>query len=266
MPFSGRAEPLSHEGVASAVALLGVTAEALWAVVSVETSGCGFLPDRRPRILFERHEFRRRTAGRFDATHPDISGKPGGYGASGGHQHARLAAAIGCDRRAALESTSWGLGQVMGYNASLAGHADAEQLVARCCASEDAQLLAMARFMRGRNLHAALARADWAAFARGYNGPGYAANHYDSKLAASHASLKKTGLPNLDLRAAQLMLTYEGLEPGPVDGRAGARTRAAITRFRLGAGLRPGDGHDAELLSALRARLPAATPAAVRPA
>jgi hypothetical protein len=26
----------------------------LWSVVVVETSGCGFLPDRRPRILFER--------------------------------------------------------------------------------------------------------------------------------------------------------------------------------------------------------------------
>jgi peptidoglycan hydrolase-like protein with peptidoglycan-binding domain len=255
MEFAGRAEPLTSHGVARAAESLGVSPEALWTVVVVETSGRGFLPDRRPQVLFERHEFRRRTGGAFDTSHPDISGKPGGYGPAGAHQHDRLAIAIACDRRAALESTSWGLGQIMGYNAALAGHSDAESLVEGCCESEDEQLMAMARFILGRRLHNPLAKGDWAAFARSYNGPSYAANQYDSKLAANHKALQATGLPDLQLRAAQLMLTYEGFDPGPVDGRTGRRSREAIARFRESRGLRQGDQPDEELLLALRAGL-----------
>jgi peptidoglycan hydrolase-like protein with peptidoglycan-binding domain len=256
MEFAGRAEPLTSQGVAQAVELLGASPESLWTVVIVETSGRGFLPDRRPQVLFERHEFRRRTGGAFDASHPEISGKQGGYGPAGAHQHDRLAIAIGCERRAALESASWGLGQIMGYNAALAGHGDVESLVAACCDGEDEQLLAMARFIRGRKLHNALSRGDWAAFARAYNGPGYAANQYDTKLAANHKPLRGSGLPDFDLRAAQLLLTYEGYDPGPVDGRSGPRSRQAIARFRDSRGLPAGEHHDAELLAALRAHRP----------
>jgi hypothetical protein len=36
------------------------------AVLTVETLGSGFLPDRRPRILFERHFFPSETKGAFD--------------------------------------------------------------------------------------------------------------------------------------------------------------------------------------------------------
>jgi hypothetical protein len=42
----------------------------IWAVFSVETSGCGFLTDRRPKILFERHIFSHLTNGRYDAQNP----------------------------------------------------------------------------------------------------------------------------------------------------------------------------------------------------
>jgi peptidoglycan hydrolase-like protein with peptidoglycan-binding domain len=259
--FIGRAEPLSPSGLAAALEVLGVRPEALWTVVTVETSGRGFLPDRRPQLLFERHEFSRRTEGRFDASHPEISGKPGGYGAGGAHQHDRLLEALALHRRAALESASWGLGQILGYNAGLAGHSDAEDMVAAFCEGEDQQVLGIARFLRGRKLDQVLARGDWAAFARGYNGPGYAANRYDEKLAASHSRLLGSGLPDLELRAVQLRLTYEGLDPGPVDGVVGARTRAAAARFRALHGLSGGEAIDEALADALRARGPVAVAA-----
>ncbi|HSZ50816.1 MAG TPA: N-acetylmuramidase family protein [Caulobacteraceae bacterium] len=252
--FIGRAEPLSPAGLAAALEVLGGRPEALWTVVKVETSGRGFLPDRRPQILFERHEFSRRTAGRFDASHPEISGKPGGYGAGGAHQHDRLLQALSLHRLAALESASWGLGQILGYNAGLAGHSDAEGMVAAFCDGEDQQILGMARFLRSRKLDQVLTRGDWAAFARGYNGPGYAANRYDEKLAASHSSLLVSGLPDLELRAVQLRLTYEGLDPGPVDGVVGVRTRAAAARFRALHGLTGGEAVDEALAAALRGR------------
>jgi hypothetical protein len=100
---------------------LGVKAAEIWAVLTVETMGSGFLPDRRPQILFERHIFRRETDGAFDATAPEVSSPAaGGYGALGAHQYDRLGQAIRLDRQAALRSTSWGIGQVMGFNAGRA--------------------------------------------------------------------------------------------------------------------------------------------------
>ena len=121
MAFVGLASPLSKDGFAAAASEVNTNPIALWAVVTVETSGRGFLPDRQPHILFERHIFSKRTGGRFDVSHPQISApRPGGYGKPGSYQHERLTLAMTAHRQAALESASWGLGQVMGFNAAMA--------------------------------------------------------------------------------------------------------------------------------------------------
>jgi hypothetical protein len=86
MRFAGAALPLHRDGLTAAAEHVGVDPRILRSVVVVETSGCGFLPDRRPSILFERHVFSSRTQGRFDAAHPGISGSAGGYGQPGAHQ------------------------------------------------------------------------------------------------------------------------------------------------------------------------------------
>ena len=51
MAFVGAALPLNREGLTVAAAHVEVDPAALWSVVVVETSGCGFLPDRRPSSL-----------------------------------------------------------------------------------------------------------------------------------------------------------------------------------------------------------------------
>jgi len=255
--FSGRGDPLSKRGVAEAADLLSVPLSVLWAVVTVETAGCGFLDDRRPVVLFERHEFRRRTAGRFDGSHPEISGPPGNYGPGGVHQHERLAVAVGLDRRASLESASWGLGQVMGYNAGLAGYADAEMMVERFCDEEDQQLVGMVRFIKSSKLDGYLRRNAWVEFARRYNGPGYAANQYDAKLAHHSARFASQKLPDLTLRAVQLLLRYAGFDAGPVDGYPGQRTSRAIAAFRAANRLGDDGFSDETLLTELMKRLPA---------
>jgi hypothetical protein len=137
MTFVGAAHPVSSDGLAAAAERVGVEPAVLWSVVVVETAGCGFLPDRRPIILFERHIFSTRTGRRFDATHSGISGPPGGYGQPGAHQYERLEEAIACERPAALESASWGLGQIMGFNAGLAGFRDAEEMVSQMGAGRE---------------------------------------------------------------------------------------------------------------------------------
>jgi peptidoglycan hydrolase-like protein with peptidoglycan-binding domain len=248
-PFTGRASPLTREGIERAAALIDVSPATLWSVVTVETRGVGFMPDRRPYVLFERHIFSRRTNGRFDAASPDISGPPGGYGAYGAHQYDRLAAAIAHHREAALESASWGLGQIMGFNARAAGYASAEEMVARLLESEDEHLASTARFVAASNLHRPLQSRDWAGFARGYNGPGYAANRYDQKLADAYGRFSRDGLPDFTIRAVQLLLSYSGEDPGTIDGIQGARTVAAIERFKTKHGVRANTLND--LVSAL---------------
>jgi hypothetical protein len=52
---------------------------------------------------------------------------------------------------------------------------------------ERAQLMAFVSFVQKTGLSASLRHHDWAAFAKGYNGAGYASNGYDVKMAAAFA-------------------------------------------------------------------------------
>ncbi len=220
LPFQGSAWALSSEGLAGVASNLGVFAPEIWTVLAVETSGCGYLPDRRPQILYERHIFHRLTQGQYDDG--DISdSSPGGYGPRGAHQYDRLAVAITEDRAGALQSASWGIGQIMGMNYALAGFQNVDEMVAAMSQSEDQQLAAMGNFLVATKLQASLQAHDWATFARGYNGPNYAINRYDVRLNGEFQKYLSGVLPDLNVRAAQLYLTYLGFHPGAIDGIAG---------------------------------------------
>ena len=54
------------------------------------------------------------------------------------------------------------------------------------CKSELHQLLLSARIIRTGGMLPALQQKDWASFAKRYNGPAYAQNKYDEKLAAAY--------------------------------------------------------------------------------
>jgi hypothetical protein len=226
----------------------------LWAVLSVETSGCGFLPDRRPKILFERHIFSRLTNAKYNADDPNISNQTqGGYGAGGSHQYVRLEAAMAFDADAALKSASWGLAQIMGENHAAAGFETVREMVDAMVASEDSQLRAMAHFVAASGMASALKKHDWARFARLYNGPHYAANNYDGLLQHFHAKFSDGPTPDLKVRAAQVYLTYGGFSPGAIDGVVGRSTTAAIKSFQKAAGLPQSGIVDDQLLQQLAA-------------
>jgi hypothetical protein len=254
MDFTGSAQPLSEQGFKRALALLNIGAAEMWAVLSVETHGCGFLQDRRPVILFERHIFHQQTGGVHDLTNPSISSlKPGGY-LGGAHEYERLQQAITLDRGAALNSASWGIGQIMGFNAGLAGFDSAEAMLNAMVDSEDAQLTAMANFLRTQKLDASLASHDWSAFVRGYNGPNFKINEYDTRLGASFQKFR-VGVPKLSVRQVQLLLMFLGLDPGVIDGIPGKRTRSAVVRFREQQSLGDSDEVDDALIAALSAEV-----------
>lgn len=249
MQFAAKAVPLSRQGLVAALDVLHLgpgEAAALWCVFEVETSGItqgfGFRPDRRPEILFERHKFRAFTDGRFNQSHPELSGSQGGYGTLAS-QYDKLELALQLSRDAglgeepALKSASWGIGQVMGFNHVAAGFPSARQMVDAMVQGEDAQVMAVARFMVSGGLDKALRNKDWARFARLYNGPTFAQNQYDIKLQVQYARFAGGSLPDLEMRAAQAALLLLGHTPGKIDGVLGRRTRDALRAFQLVEGL-----------------------------
>ncbi|MEO6594993.1 MAG: N-acetylmuramidase family protein [Planctomycetota bacterium] len=179
---------IGEEAYEAAAKRLGVDVATIKAVADVETSGAAFDALGRPRILFERHYFHRLTSGRFDLTHSRVSAKSaGGYGKFSA-QYGKLEEAYALDADAALRSASWGRFQIMGNNFIAAGFSSSPEFVKAMARSEEEHLRAFVSFVRnGSSMAEALRRQNWAAFAKAYNGPGYAKNQYDTKLAAAYA-------------------------------------------------------------------------------
>ncbi len=185
LEFAGPATPLTDADIEAAAQSIGCQVAAVRAVIDVESRG-GFLPDGRPKILFERHYFSRLTGRAYDASHPDISNRQWGGYRGGAAEYDRLARAIKLDRGAALQSASWGAFQIMGANFKVAGFADVESFVAAMVSGSAAHLKAFVNFVKKNGLADEMIRLDWAGFARGYNGPAYRTNKYDEKMAAAY--------------------------------------------------------------------------------
>lgn len=168
---------------------LGVSVPAIKAVAEVESRGEGFLDTGEPKILFEPHIFSRLTGGVYDKSHPDISypkWKSGAYGPISA-QHGKLQRAAALDRDAAMQSASWGLFQVMGFNWKAAGFKSLQAFVNAMYKGVDGHMDALVGFISGdHDMLRALQNLRWGDFARLYNGPGYKANRYDEKMAASY--------------------------------------------------------------------------------
>lgn len=174
---------------------LGVEEAAIRAVCHVESDGrTGFLPDGRPMILFEGHIFWRelQLAGidpaKFGPEYADVlyprwdKSKYKG----GAAEYERLEKAATIDLQAAMRSASWGMFQIMGFNHILCGFDTVNQFALAMRSGSHEHIRAFAKFLKGTMLDRHLQARDWTEFARHYNGPSYAQNRYDSKLAAAY--------------------------------------------------------------------------------
>ncbi|MBN4667210.1 DUF3380 domain-containing protein [Pandoraea nosoerga] len=188
---------LTAADLAAAAEKLGVELAVVRAVNEVESRGCGFLPDGRPVILYERHVMYREvgTAG-FDAPalaqrFPNlVNPKRGGY-VGGAGEHKRLADACTIHRPSALSSASWGAFQIMAYHWQRLGYESVEAFTDLMRTGEAAQLDAFVRFvMDAPALLKAMKAKKWAAFAEIYNGYDYATNLYDVKLGRAYDKYK----------------------------------------------------------------------------
>jgi len=183
-------ERLTSEDVADAAEALSCEVACVRAVIEVESNGKGFGPDGRPIILYEPHVFHRETGGKFSAGHGGVSYAKWGmkpYPKSQADRWAQLEYARKLDDTAALKSASYGLFQIMGFNYRACGFATVQDFVTAMMVSERAQLMAFVAYLKHTGLDRPLRDRRWAVFASRYNGPGYARNHYDTKLAAAYS-------------------------------------------------------------------------------
>lgn len=185
---------LKEDDLKAAAATLGVELAVVKAVNLVESVGCGFGEDQRPRILLERHvAYKQAAAAGMDskllaASYPNlVNPKRGGY-AGGSHEWSRFANLASITSQAvAIEACSWGAFQIMGYHWKRLGYSSAIDFMKSMCDSEGNQLDAFVRFIKADGeLHKAMKEKNWAVFASEYNGPAYRDNLYDTKLATAY--------------------------------------------------------------------------------
>lgn len=189
---------LCEKDLKAAARKLGVQLAAIKAVTEVESGETGFLPSGRPTILFERHVMYRRlepsershNAEKYPAI---VNEKPGGY-VGGEGEWRRLGRARSIHEATAIESASWGLFQIMGFHWQGLGYASAVEYSEAMHRNEGEHLEAFVRFIKqDKALHTALKDRDWPSFAARYNGPAYARNQYDTRMAAAYDRYRQLG-------------------------------------------------------------------------
>lgn len=187
---------VTEQDFISAADRIGCDVAAVKAVTEVESRGGGFDPEGFPKTLFEGHWFHKLTSGRFTTDYPTLSYPKWTrqfYGKTWQAEKNRLEAASQLDRDAALLSSSWGMFQLMGFNHRQCGFDTVQQFVNAMCQSEGAQLDAFVSFILTNELDRHLQTQNWAKFASRYNGPAYAQNQYDVKLARAYAKYANGG-------------------------------------------------------------------------
>lgn len=193
LPHSG---PLTDDDFYDIADSLEVEPAVIRAVVEIETgnTNVGFHSDGRPLVNFDASLFRRNlqrkgiNITRARSQHPEAFNAPdvNRYGSYQAAQQARLDAAMAIDSVAAIDATFWGMFQIGGFNWRLCGASDRCNFVERVGRSEYDQLVMFANFIRNTGLLKHLKNKNWSAFARLYNGPGYASRNYHTRLAAAY--------------------------------------------------------------------------------
>lgn len=223
--WRGAAKRLDDIDLPRIGAQIGVGEDVIHAVLDVESRGYGFDKQGRVLMLFEPHVFWRNLSGskRAAAERAGLAyqkWRPGAYPAD---SYPRFVQALGIDEGAAIKSASWGLGQILGENYKAAGFATPRAMVEAFADDEEAHLAAMIAFIKANGLDRALRRLDWAAFARGYNGPGFAKNDYHNRLARRHAHWQR--IPDTPWKPADAIKEARAAEgKGAITGAAPART------------------------------------------
>jgi len=269
--FKGKARRLQSADISRLAATIGCGEDHLHAVMEVETRGGGFDKYGRIKMLFEPHIFYRELQGaeRERAVQQGLAYRRWGEKRYPSDSYPRLLAAKEINQTAALNSASYGLGQIMGFNHAAAGYPTAQAMVLAFKDDEAVHLAAMVEFIVSNGLDEELRAEDWRGFARGYNGAGYAKHGYHTKLKAAFDKWQRipdtpfpgidrteqnpnppddpirttrgralrVGMRGMDVENLQSMLADLGYFPGGADGSFGNLTKNAVVQFQSDKGL-----------------------------
>ena len=194
--FTGAAKPCDRDDVIATAFHLELPLAVFQAVLEVETDSSGFDQAGRPTARFERHIFHaqltdqpelRARAVAEGLAYPQWGMAPPATTSDQTYDEIERACQI--DQEAALLSTAWGMGQIMGYNFRICRCRSVEQMVEEAKESEANQLYQIVTYIIALNLTDELAALEWQAFAMGYHGPGYARLGVDRRLPVIHARI-----------------------------------------------------------------------------
>ncbi|UFS70702.1 N-acetylmuramidase family protein [Geomonas sp. RF6] len=195
-PSMGADVKLTAEDYQRAAAALGgdVSVAIIKAFAEVESGGkSGFGDNRLPVIAFEGHIFRRYTHKKYDYSHPLLSyryiRKAGPEWQQNNRSHAAawktLDDAMKLDLAAALQASSWGMFQVMGFNFAACGYKTVESFVEAMKLGESGQLDAFVGYCKRKTgLIQAMREKSFQTMARLYNGEDY--GNYDVLIAKKY--------------------------------------------------------------------------------
>ena len=174
---------------------LGVEVAILKAIHEVEASSKSYLPQGYPALLFEAHVFYRELKalrvdpGPLMKTHPGIISRSwdrklykGGIG-----EIPRINEAYQISPVAALRSASFGAFQISGFNCGPEGPFE---FYRKIWTSEVGQLEVLSEFLRKAGIIPYMKSLNFKEIAKRYNGSGYAANNYDTKLRRAYLKYK----------------------------------------------------------------------------
>lgn len=182
---SSSTNKLTDNDYKNAAKVLGndISVNLIKAFAIVESGGRGgFNSEGLPIIAFEGHIFRNQTKRIYDTTHPLLSypymKKAGSEWQSNNKDQKSawktLKEAMTLDVNAALNSCSWGMFQVMGFNHTTCGYSTVHSFVEAMKSGESGQLMTFVEFCKKtRGLIDAMKRKDFTRMATLYNGPDY---------------------------------------------------------------------------------------------
>lgn len=182
--------------VIAAASAHAIRPAALLALIQVETAGHSFEVDgKTPTLLFERHVCYRE-AQKAGCLAPFVNAglaiphwnRATQYRdeATSQERIALIEKARAINVEIANRSASWGIGQTMGFNAPSLGYASATAMI-EDFKTLDGQIDGLIRELTVNHIVKPLNDGDYKTVARLYNGPGYAQNHYDTRLAEAEA-------------------------------------------------------------------------------
>lgn len=153
----------------------------LKAIIEVECGKDGFADDSRIKIQFEPYWFNH---------YENVRLKNGVEGQVAEYEAFFNAACI--DPESAMLSTSFGMGQVCGFNHKRAGYSSAKEMVMDFTVSEYNQLKGMLNFIQSDpSLFKAAINRDYRGFAFEYNGPKYEKFNYHTRIETAYLKFKK---------------------------------------------------------------------------